>query len=168
MRLNPLKIILLWITGMFIIGCFVVVPKFFSSWGGEQTPLTSLAYLILITTYGVLLLSIFTALIYFTWFKKYWYVNVFFLLVTLPIVSKVFLVGSTYQYSIKEKREYINNDTIDIKEEYYSFTPKRIRSTSYWRNGLKDSVWTVYDERGSIIKQEIFKNDELLKVLDNR
>lgn len=54
-------------------------------------------------------------------------------------------------------------DKIRVDEEYYSFEPKRIRSTKFWKNSLRDSVWSYYDENGNCFLQERYMNDSLVE-----
>jgi hypothetical protein len=66
---------ILWaiVTGISI----VVVPLILglTSSGGEQKPLTWIAYAIEPILWGFMLLSVLTTLMFKEWVKKYWYIN---------------------------------------------------------------------------------------------
>jgi len=85
------------------------------------------------------------------------------LILLYPFLKAV--VGS--QYGVVEKTRYTGSEKIDIKLEYYtnSDTSGIIRSESFWKNGKKDSTWTVYDKNGKIIKQEKYSSDQLIETI---
>ena len=64
-KLNPLKIMLSWLFILLTITLIALPILSLTTVGGEQQPLTLLAYMILIAIYGILVLSIITAIIYF-------------------------------------------------------------------------------------------------------
>ena len=53
---------------------------------GEQRPLTLLSYLLEITFYGFLIISILTPIFFLEWFKKYWYLSVAIALISFLIL----------------------------------------------------------------------------------
>ena len=50
-------------------------------------------------------------------------------------------------------------------KEYYSFDPVTIRSESYWRNGKKDGIWTVYEKDGNVLQQVYYKKDSIIEII---
>jgi len=161
--LNPLKIIAGWIFLVMIIDLIAIPYLFFNSAGGEQKPLILLMSSVKIAVTGVFLLSILTSLIYFKWIKKYWIVNGFFFLLSGIYIYQDQLGENNIQYSFEEKVDSIDGNEIKSRIEYYNLEKKEIRSKSYWKNGKKDSVWTIYSEDGNIIKQELYKSGNIAK-----
>jgi hypothetical protein len=160
---KPAGIYTLWMLLWFAY-CFVGIPLLsINTSGGEQKPLIYFANSIYILLYGFASISILTSFLFLKWFKKYWYLNLLVFLITGFILVSEQLFRDEYKESIY-KKEYINNDEIIISIEKYTSNHK-IRSERYWRNNKKDSIWTVYDKKGSIIEQKLYHNDSLLKVM---
>jgi hypothetical protein len=162
-KLNPLKLMIYWLFLLLVISIIVIPILFATTVGGEQRPLTFLVYMILFAVYGTLILSVVTPIFYFDWFKKYWYVNLIFFVLSGYYVIKDQKRNARIEYSFKEKTDHIGNDEIRTVKEYYSLDPEKIRSESYWRNEKKDSTWTVYAKDGSIISKEKYKDGQLVK-----
>lgn len=160
-KLNPLKLMLYWLLLLLMISIIVIPILFATTVGGEQQPLTFLVYMILLAEYGTLILSIVTPIFYFDWFKKYWYVNLIFLILSCYYVIKDQKRSVNIQYSFKEKVDSTGADEIKTVTEYYSLDPEKVRSESYWRNGKKDSTWTIYAKDGGIISREKYKDGKL-------
>ena len=66
-------------------------------------------------------------------------------------------------YSYVEKNREIEGNKIEIKTEYYNDENKVIRSVSFWKNGKRDSTWTVLSKEGKIISEKVYKDDKLIK-----
>jgi hypothetical protein len=163
MQLNPFKIICLWIIVCVIFSIIAMLTLAGSTSGGEQAPLSLLGYMIPITIYGVLTLSIFTIPFFKSWVKQFWYVNVVGI-----IIGAAFALEDWKQNKNQPKYSYslthlsINEKDYYQKIEYYDGFNK-IRSISFCSQNKKDSLWIVYDENGKIIQQDVYKNDTLIK-----
>lgn len=70
------------------------------NWGGDQTPLMTSATIVLVAILGVAILVLVTPFFFTKWFRRYWYVNVLFFIVTIPSVLKVVSVSQRYPYSL--------------------------------------------------------------------
>lgn len=162
-KLNPLKLMLYWLLLLIVISIIVIPILFATTVGGEQRPLTFLVYMILFFVYGILILSIITPVFYFDWFKKYWYINLLFFVLSGYYVIKNQKRNAKIEYSFKEKTDHIGDDEIRTVKEYYNLNPEEIRSESYWKNGRKDSTWIVFAKDGSIISKEKYKDGKLIK-----
>ncbi len=82
LRLTPKLIHIIW-GGLIILYLFVFIPiKSIGHSGGEQVPLTLLAYALQWIIWGYFLISIVTAVTFFDWFKKYWIINVLIFILT--------------------------------------------------------------------------------------
>ena len=163
--LNPIKIIAGWVLLMIIINIIVVPILFYKTVGGEQRPLIFLMTSIDIMAYGIFILSILTIVLYFSWVKKFWFVNLFFILASAIYVFKEQKYNNEIKYSFNERIDSIGNSEIKTRLEYYSLKPSRLRSQRYWKDGKKDSLWTIYSEKGNVLNQERYKNDVLIEVL---
>ena len=70
-------------TGLILFFCFIVIPLANTGhYGGEQVPLTLLAYAVGPAIWGYFLISILTSIIFNKWFKIYWILNLIVFLVT--------------------------------------------------------------------------------------
>jgi hypothetical protein len=151
-------------TIMWIAFCFIGIPILtINSSGGEQKPLIYLSESIYVVLYGYLFISIFTSICFFSWFKKYWYVNALVFLVTSFILFSEHLFKEEYRESYYKKK-YVGNDEIEVSIEKYT-ADDRVRSERFWRNNKRDSIWTIYDKKGIIIEQKLFRNDSLIRVI---
>lgn len=78
-------------TALILFFCFVVIPiANIGHSGGEQIPLTLLAYAIEPAIWGYLFISILTSILFKKWFQKYWIIN----LIVFSISG--FILGSYY------------------------------------------------------------------------
>lgn len=164
-RLNPIKLILYWMTIVLITTVIGMIFLSASSSGGEQSPMTFLGKMLPIVLYGVLTISILSFFLFKVWLRKFWLLN---LLIT--IVSGYLLYmneknnSSTHiEYGTADMKTIIGKDTLYYKKEYYNLDKEVLRSESYWKNGKKDSIWRVYSENGNLIREEVYKNDSLIK-----
>ncbi len=163
-NINPLKLILYWLLLLLVVSIIITPILYITTVGGEQRPLTFLVYMITLAVYGTFILSIVTSFIYFDWFKKYWYINPLFFILSGYYVIKDQKRNATVEYSFKQKTDSLGNDEIKIVTEYYNLDPEEIRSESYWKNGKKDSTWIIYSRDGNIISQEKYKDGYLIPV----
>lgn len=86
----PAVIYLAW-TVLILFFCFVVIPiANIGHSGGEQVPLTLLAYSILPALWGYFLISIITSILFKKWFEKYWILN----LIVFSVMG--FILGNYY------------------------------------------------------------------------
>jgi hypothetical protein len=166
-KLNPLKIIVIWIAGSFLFTVIAMILLGVSTPGGEQKPLTFLGSMIPITVYGILALSIFTVPFYPQWIKKRWYINFAFIVLCGAFIYKDWKENQRLysQYDEITTPIRVNNATYLMKTQYYGSDLKKIRSISFTLNEKKDSIWTTYAEDGNIIKQEKYKNDTLIETI---
>lgn len=161
--LNPLKIIGGWILLVIIFDLIAIPYLFFNSVGGEQKPLIYLMSSIKIALNGVFLLSILTGILYFSWFKKFWFVNCFFLFVSGIYIFDDLRSNNKVGYSFNETSDSIGGYEIKTRIEYYDIERNEVRSRSYWKNGERDSIWTIYSKAGGVLEQERYKNGVLTK-----
>ena len=148
---------------MIVLTPILMVVSEIGASGGEQKAFTTLATMIIVTIIGAAAISILTLFLFSEWFKKNLLVTIIVILATtIPSISFLWLRYFQDPFSFIERTELINGNTIDIKEEYYDLEEKRLRSVSYYKNGLKDSVWTTYDKSGEIIEQKSYKADKLV------
>jgi len=133
------------------------------SYGGEQKQFTLIEHAYVLLVYGLLILSFVTSIIFWSWFKKYWYINVgIFLFCFLLLYITYWNKGEASYY--KDLTKHIGKDKFFIREEY-NVKDNKIRSLKYWKNDYKDSTWKFYDKKGNIIEQRVYRNDCLIKVL---
>lgn len=165
-KLNPFKIVIIWITGSFLFTIIGMIMLGLSTPGGEQAPLTFLGEMIPITVYGVLALSILTIPFYLKWVREKWFINLSFIALCSLFIYKDWKENKKKpDYSSSIIKETVNNKEYEKKIEYYSNDFKKIRSISFTLNNKKDSIWITYAEDGSIIKQERYKNDTLIETI---
>lgn len=166
-KYSPIQITVYWVIIVIVIGFISGIIANSNASGGEQKLFTYIAYSIAIALVGVILINL-GALFFFTAQNKASrLLSVCFIIVSLIILYPLFKGVVTSQYDIVEKTRYNGSDKIDIKIEYYpsSDTSRVVRSESFWKNGKKDSVWTIYEKDGSIFKKRRYKNDVLVKNL---
>lgn len=70
-------------------------------------------------------------------------------------------------YSYNEITDSVGGYEIMIKTEYYDMATNVVRSKSYWKNGQKDSIWTIYDKDGAILQKQRYINGKLIKQAGN-
>jgi hypothetical protein len=163
--LNPIRIIAIWIALIIIINIIALPLLFHKSVGGEQRPETFLMVSVKVLAYGILILSIVTIPIYLKWVRKYWYINLIFIIITSIYVLKDASNLEKFRYSVVEKTDSVENSEIRIKLEYYNLDSGLVRSQSFWKNGKKDSIWTIYSKAGTVQSQTRYKNDSLVKII---
>ncbi len=87
----PWIIYITW-TGLFLLFIFVIIPiENIGHSGGEQIPLTLLAYAVSIAIGGYFIISILTSIIFDKWIKKYWIFNLIVFLITGGILLRVLI-----------------------------------------------------------------------------
>ena len=159
--LNPIRIMGGWMLAIVVIDVFAIPRLFSSTVGGEQQPLTFLMNSISVLAWGILILSIVTSIIYFRWFQKFWFINVFLLIVSAGYIIKEQQRIPKIDYSYSEKNDSVGGSLIRTRIEYYDAKSEKIRSVSFWKNEMKDSIWTVYSKVGKVIEQQRYKDDKL-------
>lgn len=163
----PIQVTIYWVIIVVVIGFLSGIIANSNASGGEQKLFTYIAYSIAIALVGVILINLGTLIFYPAQDTKTRLLSLCFIIVSLiflyPLLKRV--VAS--QYDIVEKTRYNGSDKIDIKIEYYTSadTSRVVRSESFWKNGKKDSVWTIYEKDGSILKKLRYKNDVLVENL---
>jgi hypothetical protein len=162
-----IQLTIYWITGVISIGLLSGIIANVNASGGEQKLFTYMAYSIVIALMGVALINISTLIFLPVKGMKSRLLSLSLIGVSLVLIYPFFKGVISSQYDIVEKTRYIGSDEIDIKVEYYPSNniSRAIRSESFWKNGKKDSVWTVYERNGKIIKQKKYKNNQLIETI---
>lgn len=75
---NPIRIIGCWGFIVFIFDLVVIPYAYCHTVGGEQKPIIYLMSSIRTAFVGVFILSFLTSILFFDWFKRYWFINCFF------------------------------------------------------------------------------------------
>jgi hypothetical protein len=132
-RLNPIIILGIWTVSMILLTPLFMFISNISASGGEQKPLTTLATMIVVTFYGLTILSISTAIIFRQWFKRNWWFSIVIALTIIPTAKDMWGNYSKNPYSFSEVNTHINGNEIKTKTEYYDDF-KTIRSISIWKN----------------------------------
>ena len=71
----PGIVYILW-TSLILVFLFIAIPiANIGHTGGEQIPLTLFVYSIIPSIWGYFIISLITSIIYPSWFKKYWIIN---------------------------------------------------------------------------------------------
>ncbi len=131
--------------------------------GGEQKLHTTLATMTILTLIGATIISIGTPFIFRAWSKlNKWFIvlTVLFSALTIILIYQYYFESP---YSYVEKNREIDGNKLEIKTEYYDDENKVIRSVSFWKNGKRDSSWTVLSKEGKIISEKRYKDDQLIK-----
>lgn len=161
-QLNPLKIIAIWLCGVIVINLIAIPVLFKKTSGGEQAPITFLMNSIDIAGYGIFVICCFSAILFQAWAKSHWYY-----LIPLTILSGLYvffdLKEKNNTYSIQEDLNVVDGAEIVRRREFYSLKDKTIRSEKFWRNGKKDSTWTVYSPEGEVVERESYKDGKVFK-----
>ena len=162
-KLNPLKLIIGWTLLMVVLTPILMYTSNTGASGGEQKPLTILVTMPILTLIGATIISIVTPFIFRTWLKS----NKWFIVMTVlfSILTTIFIYQYYFEtpYSYVEKNMEIDGKKLEIKTEYYDDENKVIRSVSFWKNGKRDSTWTVLSKEGKIISEKVYKDDQLIK-----
>jgi len=164
-KYSPIKITIYWIAAVLIVGLISGVIANSNASGGEQKLFTYVAYSIAITLIGVVLINLGTLFFYRGLSIRTRLFSAGFIIVSLIFLYPLFKGVVDSQYDVVEKTRYIGSDKIDIKIEYYmsNDTSKIIRGESFWKNGKKDSTWTIYDRSGNIVEQVKYRDDQLIE-----
>jgi phosphotransferase system glucose/maltose/N-acetylglucosamine-specific IIC component len=84
---NPLKIYLLWFIILFLF-CIIGIPLLsIGHSGGEQRPFILLGYTADIAVFGLIIISLISPLLYWSWYKKYEFIP---LLIPILIIALLF------------------------------------------------------------------------------
>jgi hypothetical protein len=161
--LNPLKIIGWWILLIAMVD-IVAIPCFaLNAVGNGQKPLTFLVSSVKIAIDGVFLLSVLSSILFFKQFRRFWVANTVVILILGVFVFRNRMNQDRMEYVFKEKIDSIGGYLVMSRTEYYNLERSQVRSRCYWKNGQKDSVWTVYSQTGVIIKQDQYKSGSLVQ-----
>lgn len=152
------KVILIWFCSVLGIGVVLAVLRESNSHGGEQKLLTTLVYTYIIDTAGVLLLVLASIFTRFQWFKRYIVANILIIVLCLVQLYPIMKYWTTPSYASISESFTLNNNSWEITTEYYDNSHERIRSVSFFKNTLKDSVWTTFSKTGEIISKTMYKN----------
>ncbi len=129
---------------------------------GEQKPFIFLSRMVDILVYGVMILSIITVPLYPKWVKEKWIINLSFFCLSSFLIYLGTRNQVRTQYSESIIKLDVNSKEYIKKIEYYGEYNK-VRSISFTCKNKKDSIWTTFDEDGSLIKQEKYKDDTLVE-----
>ncbi len=160
-KINPLRLLLGWTTIMVVLTPILVYTSSIGSSGGEQKPLTTLVTMPILTLIGAAIIGLVTPFIFKTWLKS----NKWFIVLTIlfSILTTIFIYQYYFDtpYSYVERNREINGNKIETNTEYYDDENKIIRSNSFWKNGKKDSTWTVFSKDGKMISEKVYKDGQL-------
>src|SRR6516162_2258588 len=81
-KLNPFLLIILWLGLSLIITMAEILILASSTPGGGQRPLSFLGQMIPIAMYGLFFVAVLTVPLYIAWIKKYWFVNLIFIVIS--------------------------------------------------------------------------------------
>lgn len=155
-KMNPIRLILVWLAITVTATLIYVVVLGLSTSGGQQKPFIFIGKVIPVIVYGILFIGVVTIPFYSSWVKKHWYVNLFFIIGSLIFIFINLKQGNKSPYYIEKKNLVINGKIIEQIIEYYDSKFQKVRSVSFYINGGKDSIWTVFSRNGEIISQEKF------------
>ncbi len=162
-KLNPIKLIIGWAFLMIVITPILMYTSNIGASGGEQKPLITLVTMLILTLIGATIISIVTSFIFKTWIKSNKWFIVWTVLFSILTTKFIYQYYFETPYSYVEKNREIEGNKLEIKTEYYDDENKVIRSVRFWKNGKRDSVWTVLSKEGKIISEKIYKEDQLIK-----
>lgn len=83
---SPLGIYLSWIILFILYFCIVIPITIYTSQSSSGTPFIFIMYGLVIFVIGIFLISLFIPIIFFQWFKRYWYVSIGIALITLSLI----------------------------------------------------------------------------------
>jgi len=142
----------------------VAIPCFaFNAVGDGQRPLTFLVLSVKIAIDGVFLLSVLSSILFFKQFRRFWIANTLIILILGIFVLRNRMNDDRTEYVFKEKIDSIGGYLFRSRTEYYNLKRNQVRSQSYWKNGDKDSVWTIYSQTGDILRQDHYKGGNLIQ-----
>jgi len=114
-KINPIKIISAWVLLVIATDIIAIPILYLKTVGGEQLPLVFLMNSIDILAYGVLILSIISSLFYVKWTRKFWYLSLFFLLMSSAYIIKGCMQDAQIEHSFSETAIVVNG--FEIKQE---------------------------------------------------
>jgi hypothetical protein len=85
----PLGIYLSWIILFILYFCIVIPITISTSQSSFGTPFIFIMYGLMIFVIGIFLIGLFIPIIFFQWFKRYWYVSIGITLITLCLILYV-------------------------------------------------------------------------------
>ena len=162
-RINPLIILVSWVVGCLVFSVIVMIILGLTTPGGEQAPLTFLGKFIYIIVYGLLILSILTIFLFRKWTRKYWIVQA----AAISLCCYLLIAGASN--NIDTIHSFTRVDTTiggrEYIKQYEYYDNRSIRSISFFYNNKKDSIWTVYSEKGDVLSCLRYKEDSVVEVL---
>jgi len=159
--INPLWIYIIWILIIILLGIIVIPILSIGTSGGEQKPYILMESFMVVLIYGLLFLSFIISILYWNWYKKYWYINVSIFLFCFLLLFNVYWDNKEETY-YQDETKYFGNDELFIRKEY-GVKNNQIISIKYWKNDRKDSTWIFYDKKGNIVEERFYQNDSLVK-----
>jgi len=167
-KISIIWITICWFIAAFLLGVILGLIAENNASSGEQKLFTYIGISIITGSVGVVLINILFLLLGNNRNERR--VSIFFLVIALIILMSIMLGTIFDKYDIVEQTRYSGSNEIDIKKEYYVQNESKdnirhIRSEKFWKNGKKDSLWTVYAKDGIIISQRKYNNGELVKTI---
>jgi hypothetical protein len=77
-KLNPVLLIGIWVLLVMIFNILTIPSVFRDSAGTYTTPMNYFIRSVSVMMIGVFILSVLTPFLFFAWFKKHWFINLFF------------------------------------------------------------------------------------------
>ncbi len=166
-KLNPLVIVILWISSSLLFALIIMVILGLNTPDGEQQPFIFLSKFIYIIIYGIILFSLVTIPFYIKWSKKYWIFHV------LLIVSCCLLLFAGHKNNVDAEFTVTYNDTIIGQKKYtrvieYYEDDLSVRSISFLHNNKKEGIETQYTKDGNIISQLEYRQDTFIAILKSQ
>ena len=166
-KLNPFLLIILWLGLSLIITMAEILILASSTPGGGQRPLSFLGQMIPIAMYGLFFVAVLTVPLYIAWIKKYWFVNLIFIVISCLFIYLDQTERSKRISKYPEIFEEVNagGKIFEKRTEYYDKIFSRIRSISFSSDNKPDSIWPTFGENGEIIKPEKYNEGKLFEVM---
>ena len=154
-----------WVVIVVVIGIIGGILASRNASGGEQKLFVYFSYSLIIALIGAILINLFALFYYSKKERVSRLISVCFIIGSLLFLYPFLKGEKNSQFDVIEKTRFKDSDKIDIKIEFYpsSDSSRIVRSESYWKNGKKDSIWTVYDRDGSILRKRRYNNNELVE-----
>lgn len=161
MKTNPFM--LFKIIGIMMIVLIPITYFFFSKALGLVAVLI-IEVIIVIAIIGASIISFATPFYYKSWFQSNkWFVLIigFWLVVLIRLAIYLWPILFDSSNPMFSRYQNINGNRIQIVTEYYN-DDNAPKIKKYWKNGKKDSTWTTFAKDGTIIKEELYRNDTLI------
>ena len=159
-KLNPIKILVIWLVTSIAISAFSIFNSGESA-GGEQIPLTTIANFPILFITGAFIITLFSLFFYREWLRSNKWGYALFVIILVPMLFML-KENTSNKYSFKEEFDIINGDSITQRTEYYNIDIGKVRSVQFFKNNKKDSIWKTYSNNGNLIKMQTYKSDTLI------